>query len=216
VSAPPGSGRPIVGVLALQGDVVEHVRMLAAAGAAPVRVRREAELAAVDGLVLPGGESTTIAKLAAAFDLLQPLRAAVKAGLPVYGSCAGMILLADRITDGVDGQQTIGGLDVVVRRNAFGRQVDSFEADLLLGGGFADPGRPFRAVFIRAPWVESAGPDVDVLATVQAGAPGGALGRIVAVRQGSLVATSFHPELTGDDRVHRYFVDLVRDSQQER
>jgi 5'-phosphate synthase pdxT subunit len=163
-------------------------------------VRRERELAELDGLVLPGGESTTIVKLAAAFDLLEPLRAAVKAGLPVYGSCAGMILLADRIEDGVEGQQTLGGLDVVVRRNAFGRQVDSFETDL--AHDFGESERPFRAVFIRAPWVESAGPDVTVLAR--------ALGRIVAVRQGSLLATSFHPELTGDDRVHRYFVDLVR------
>jgi 5'-phosphate synthase pdxT subunit len=198
---------PTIGVLALQGDVREHVRMLTAAGARAVPVRRERELAAVDGLVLPGGESTTIIKLARAFDLLEPLRHAVKADLPVYGSCAGMILLADRILDGVAGQETIGGLDVVVRRNAFGRQVDSFEADLLVAGELPDPDVPFRAVFIRAPEVASVGPGVQVLARV--GEPGGA-GRIVAVRQGGRLATSFHPELTGDDRVHRYFVALVR------
>ena len=189
-------------MLALQGDVREHLRTLESLGARAVGVRRERELVEVDGLVLPGGESTTIVKLAAAFDLLEPLRAAVKDGLPVYGSCAGMILLADRIEDGIEGQETIGGLDVVVRRNAFGRQVDSFETDL--AHEFGEPERPFRAVFIRAPWVESTGPDVEVLARVEAPA------RIVAVRQGPLLATSFHPELTGDDRVHRYFVDLVR------
>jgi len=189
---------PVVGVLALQGDVREHVRLLEGCGARAVPVRREGELAGLDGLVLPGGESTTIIKLAVAFDLLDALRAVVKEGLPVYGSCAGMILLADRIADGVDGQQTIGGLDVLVRRNAFGRQVDSFEADVEFDG------RPLPAVFIRAPWVEWAGPEVSVLAR-EPGAD-----RIVAVRQGGLLATSFHPELTGDDRVHRYFVDLVR------
>jgi 5'-phosphate synthase pdxT subunit len=187
-------------VLALQGDVAEHLRMLHTAGAAPVPVRRPEELVDLDGLVLPGGESTTIAKLARIFEVLEPVRAAIKDGLPVYGSCAGMILLADRIEDGVVGQETFGGLDIVVRRNAFGRQVDSFEADLELTD--AAPGEPFRAVFIRAPWVESVGADVRVLAR--------ALGRIVAVRQGNLMATSFHPELTGDDRVHRYFVELVR------
>jgi 5'-phosphate synthase pdxT subunit len=201
---------PVVGVLALQGDVREHVRILENLGARAVPVRREAELAAVDGLVLPGGESTTIIKLAVAFDLLEPLRGAVKAGLPVYGSCAGMILLADRIADGTEDQQTIGGLDVLVRRNAFGRQVDSFEYDLDLAPGLPDPDVAFRAVFIRAPWVEELGPDVAILARVGAGAAGEAAGRIVAVRQGGLLATSFHPELTGDDRVHRYFVDLVR------
>jgi pyridoxal 5'-phosphate synthase pdxT subunit len=193
---------PRIGVLALQGDVREHLRTLESLGARPTGIRRERELAEVDGLVLPGGESTTIVKLAATFDLLEPLRAAVKAGLPVYGSCAGMILLADRIEDGIDGQQTIGGLDVVVRRNAFGRQVDSFETDL--DHEFAEPERPFRAVFIRAPRVESTGPGVEVLARIESPAA------IVAVRQGPLLATSFHPELTGDDRVHRYFVDLVR------
>lgn len=192
---------PRIGVLALQGDVREHVRILRELGAEAMPVRRSSELAAVDGLVLPGGESTTIIKLAAAFDLLEPLRAAVKEGLPVYGSCAGMILLADRIADGIDGQQTIGGLDVLVRRNAFGRQVDSFESDLD-APDLADPARPLRAVFIRAPWVEEVGRGVTVLAR--------AAGRVVAVRQGPLMATSFHPELTRDDRVHRYFLELTR------
>lgn len=190
-----------IGVLALQGDVREHVRILTDLGAEASPVRRSSELAAVDGLVLPGGESTTIIKLAAAFDLLEPLRASIKDGLPVYGSCAGMILLADRIADGIEGQQTIGGLDVLVRRNAFGRQVDSFESDLE-APELADPGRPVRAVFIRAPWVEEVGRDVTVLARAD--------GHVVAVRQGPLMATSFHPELTRDDRVHRYFLDLVR------
>jgi 5'-phosphate synthase pdxT subunit len=195
------TAQPVVGVLALQGDVREHVRLLEGLGARAVPVRREAELAAVDGLVLPGGESTTIIKLAVAFDLLEPLRAAVKGGLPVYGSCAGMILLADRIADGIEGQETIGGLDVLVRRNAFGRQIDSFESDLD-APQLAAPERPFRAVFIRAPWVEEVGPDVEVLA--RAG------DHVVAVRSGVLMATSFHPELTHDNRVHRYFLELVR------
>jgi 5'-phosphate synthase pdxT subunit len=194
---------PVLGVLALQGDVREHVRILESLGARAVPVRRSAELASVDGLVLPGGESTTIIKLAVAFDLLEPLRAAVKEGLPAYGSCAGMILLADRIADGIEGQQTIGGLDVLVRRNAFGRQVDSFESDLD-APDLAEPERPFHAVFIRAPWVEQVGPGVSVLAR--------AADHVVAVRQGPLMATSFHPELTHDDRVHRYFLDLVRTS----
>lgn len=195
----PASRPPTIGVLALQGDVREHLRMLTEAGATAVAVRRPAELAAVDGLVIPGGESTTMWKLADTFELLEPLRGRVKAGMPAYGSCAGMIMLADRIEDGVSGQQTIGGIDMVVRRNAFGRQIDSFEADL----DFA--GEPVHAVFIRAPWVESIGPDVKVLGMAEPG------DRIVAVRQGPLLATSFHPELTGDTRVHRYFVDMVRE-----
>jgi pyridoxal 5'-phosphate synthase pdxT subunit len=190
---------PLVGVLALQGDVREHLRALESVGARALRVRRETELAQVDGLVIPGGESTTMGKLAAAFDLLEPLRSAVKAGLPAYGSCAGMIMLADRVEDGVPGQQTIGGLDVVVRRNAFGRQVESFEADVWLSG-FEEP---FDAVFIRAPWVESTGPGVEALGRVTGGP---ADGRVVAVRQGLLLATSFHPEVTGDLRVHEFFV----------
>ncbi|MGY1809221.1 pyridoxal 5'-phosphate synthase glutaminase subunit PdxT [Blastococcus sp. SYSU D00669] len=195
---------PRVGVLALQGDVREHLAAVRAQGAEAVPVRRPEELAAVDGLVLPGGESTTIAKLADRFGLLGPLRAAVAGGLPVYGSCAGMILLADRLLDAPPGQPTIGGLDVTVRRNAFGRQVDSFESDVVVAGL---TGGPVHAVFIRAPWVEEAGERVEVLGRVEGGP---ADGRIVAVRQGNLVATSFHPELTGDRRVHALFVDLVR------
>ncbi|MEW9554297.1 pyridoxal 5'-phosphate synthase glutaminase subunit PdxT [Nonomuraea sp. NPDC050783] len=190
---------PTIGVLALQGDVREHLRMLQEAGASAVAVRRPAELDAVDALVIPGGESTTMWKLADTFELLEPLRLRIKEGLPAYGSCAGMIMLSDRIEDGIAGQQTIGGIDMVVRRNAFGRQVDSFEADL----DFA--GEHVHAVFIRAPWVESVGGDVEVLAMCEPG------DRIVAVRQGPLLATSFHPELTGDTRVHRYFVDMVRE-----
>ena len=194
-----------IGVLALQGDVREHLRALADSGAEPVPVRRARELESIDGLVIPGGESTTIAKLAVAFDLLEPLRTRIAGGLPAYGSCAGMILLADRVLDGAAGQQTLGGLDVTVRRNAFGRQVDSFEETLALTGV---PGGPFHAVFIRAPWVESVGPDVEVLGTVESGP---AAGRIVAVRQGGLLATSFHPELAGDARVHALFVEIVKE-----
>ncbi|WP_433238993.1 pyridoxal 5'-phosphate synthase glutaminase subunit PdxT [Streptosporangium sp. CA-135522] len=191
---------PTIGVFALQGDVREHARSLEAAGAKAVAVRRPGELEAVDALVIPGGESTTMWKLAETFDLLEPLRLRIKNGMPAYGSCAGMIMLADRIEGGVDGQQTIGGIDMVVRRNAFGRQVDSFEDDI----DFAGRG-VLRAVFIRAPWVESIGSDVEVLARADAG------DRIVAVRQGPLLATSFHPELTGDVGVHSYFVEMLRE-----
>jgi 5'-phosphate synthase pdxT subunit len=176
------------------------MRMLQDVGATATAVRRPAELDAVDGLVIPGGESTTMWKLAEIFDMLEPLRMRIKDGMPAYGSCAGMIMLADRIEDGAEGQQTIGGIDMVVRRNAFGRQIDSFESDLRFAG------EPVRAVFIRAPWVESVGADVEVLGTAEPG------DRIVAVRQGPLLATSFHPELTGDARVHHYFVDMVRGS----
>lgn len=200
-----GRTRPTVGVLALQGDVREHVRALTELGADAVPVRRPSELEAVDALVLPGGESTTIDKLARAFDLAEPLRRRIADGMPAYGSCAGMILLADRLVDAIDGQQTFGGLDVLVRRNAFGRQVESFEEDLDVAGV---DGGPVRAVFIRAPWVEEAGPDVEVLASVRTGP---AAGRVVAVRQGGLLATSFHPEVTGDLRVHALFVDMVRE-----
>jgi len=192
-------------VLALQGDVREHLRALADSGAEPVPVRRPSELESVDGLVIPGGESTTIAKLAVAFELLEPLRERIAGGMPAYGSCAGMILLADRVLDGVEGQQTLGGLDVTVRRNAFGRQVDSFEETIAFTGV---PGGPFHAVFIRAPWVESVGPGVEVLGTVEAGP---SAGRVVAVRQGGLLATSFHPELAGDARVHALFVEIVKE-----
>ena len=203
-SSASASGPPVVGVLALQGDVREHLAALREHGVDAVPVRRPEELAGVDGIVLPGGESTTIAKLAARFGLLEPLRAAVRSGLPAYGSCAGMILLADRILDAPPDQETIGGLDVTVRRNAFGRQVDSFESEIALDGL---DGGPLHAVFIRAPWVEKAGAGVEVLGRVVGGP---ADGKIVAVRQGNLVATSFHPELTGDRRVHALFVDIVR------
>ena len=189
-----------IGVLALQGDVLEHLRALGSCGVEATVVRRPAELAAVDGLVLPGGESTTMVKLARIFDLLEPLREAVRGGLPAFGTCAGMIMMADRIEDGAVGQETIGGLHITVRRNAFGRQVDSFEEDLHLVG----LDEPVRAVFIRAPWVESVEADVEVLARVE---DGPAAGRIVAVRQGPLMATSFHPEVNADDRLHRLFVD---------
>ena len=200
---------PRVGVFALQGDVREHLHVLRGLGAVAAPVRRAEELDGVDGLVLPGGESTTMSKLAATFGLLEPLRKRIAEGLPTYGSCAGMILLADRIEDGVDGQQTLGGLDVVVRRNAFGRQVDSFEADVAFAG--LDPPGPLHAVFIRAPWVESAGAGVRELAHVEGGR---ADGRVVAVRGGAydhLLATSFHPELTGDTRVHGLFLQMVRE-----
>jgi pyridoxal 5'-phosphate synthase pdxT subunit len=198
------SRKPVVGVLALQGDVREHLAALPELGVEVVTVRRPEELAGVDALVVPGGESTTIGKLAVRAGLLEPLRAAVAGGLPVYGSCAGMVVLADRLVDAPPDQVTVGGLDVTVRRNAFGRQVDSFESQVELDGV---AGGPVHAVFIRAPWVEQAGADVQVLGRVVGGA---ADGRIVAVRQGNLVATSFHPELTGDRRVHALFVDIVR------
>jgi pyridoxal 5'-phosphate synthase pdxT subunit len=198
------TGVPI-GVLALQGDIREHIAVLQSLGAQPVRVRRSSELDGVAGLVLPGGESTTMAKLLVAFELLDPIRERIRAGMPVYGSCAGMILLADRIEDGVAGQQTIGGMDVTVRRNAFGRQVESFEADIGIDG---IAGGPFHAVFIRAPWVESVGPRAAAIGRVV----DHAAGRIVAVRQQHLLATSFHPELTGDRRVHVYFVEMVSEA----
>ena len=191
---------PTVGVLALQGDVREHLAALTAAGADAVTVRRPAELAAVDGLVIPGGESTTISKLAVAFGLLGPLRERVRSGMPAYGSCAGMIMLADKILDGRDDQETIGGIDMTVRRNAFGGQNESFEAAVEMAGV---GGGPVEGVFIRAPWVESTGAGVEVLATLPDRT-------VVAVRQGNLLATSFHPELTGDQRVHRLFTELVR------
>jgi pyridoxal 5'-phosphate synthase pdxT subunit len=198
---------PTIGVLALQGDVREHVRALEAAGADGTPVRRAHELDKLDGLVLPGGESTTIIKLARTFDLLEPLRAFVGDGRPVYGSCAGMILLADRIDEGGSPiEATIGGIDMTVRRNAFGRQVDSFEEDVAIDGL---AGAPVRAVFIRAPWVQHVGPRAEALGHVSTGP---AAGRIVAVRQGNLLATSFHPELTGDGRIHAYFCDMVRNS----
>ena len=194
---------PLIGVFALQGDVREHRAMLERAGARTLAVRRPAELAAVDGIVLPGGESTTMYKLARTFELFEPLQNAIQDGLPAFGTCAGMIMLADQIENGIVGQETIGGLDIVVRRNAFGRQVDSFEADLDVEG----LDERFHALFIRAPWVEKVGQAVDVVARV---ASGDAVGRIVAVRQANLLATSFHPEITGDHRMHALFVDMVR------
>ncbi len=193
---------PLIGVLALQGDVREHLRVLGDLDVPAIAVRRERELDDVAGLVLPGGESTTMMRLARTFGLVEPLRTRIAGGMPAFGTCAGMILLADRVLDGAAGQETLGGLDVAVRRNAFGRQVDSFEEDVHVGG----LEEPVHAVFIRAPWVESAGAGVEVLATVEAGP---AAGRIVAVRQGPLMATSFHPEVGGGSRIHRLFVDLV-------
>jgi pyridoxal 5'-phosphate synthase pdxT subunit len=193
---------PSIGVLALQGDVAEHLRALRAAGSRAVPVRRPGELEDVDGLVIPGGESTTMWKLAVIFELMEPLRKRLASGLPAFGSCAGMIMLADRLVDGIEGQETLGGIDMVVRRNAFGRQVDSFESDIALTGM---PGPEFRAVFIRAPWVEQTGEAVEIIATESR------TGRIVAVRQGPVLATAFHPELTPDLRIHKLFVDMVRE-----
>lgn len=188
-----------VGVLALQGDVREHFVSLQEVGANPIKVRRLSELESIDALVIPGGESTTVALLAQIFHLFEPIRKRIAEGLPVYGSCAGMILLADRVLDATEDQRTFGGLDITVRRNAFGRQVDSFESDINFRG------EGLRAVFIRAPWVEQVGPDVEVLASVNVhGAE-----HPVAVRQGALLATSFHPELTNDHRIHRYFFEEV-------
>lgn len=187
-----------IGVLALQGDVREHARSLSDCGVSASLVRRASELERVDALVIPGGESTTIAKLARTFGIFDEISARIKNGMPTYGSCAGMILLANEVLDAIVGQETFGGLDVTVRRNAFGRQVDSFESDLTFNGMTQTP---VRAVFIRAPWVENVGIGVAVLAQVQ--------GHPVSVRQGSIFATSFHPELTGDNRIHKYFVDSV-------
>lgn len=219
-----------VGVLALQGDVREHVAALEACGARAVPVRRPTELAELDGLVLPGGESTTIDKLSRMFGLAAPLKERIADGFPVYGSCAGMILLADRIADpardraGV-AQQSFGGIDMTVRRNAFGRQVESFETDLDFAGlerlppsaesAGPDGGAPVHAVFIRAPWVEKVGENVEVLASVRV-PPGHTApdvapdSRIVAVRSGSLLATSFHPEVTGERRIHELFIQLIK------
>ena len=188
-----------IGVLALQGDFREHLIAAKTAGHAALTVRRPEELAEVDALILPGGESTTIAQLARTFELFNPIKKRISEGMPTYGSCAGMILLADRITDGAAGQETFGGIDMTARRNAFGRQVDSFESDVDFQGS------ALHAVFIRAPWVEDVSSRVQVLAEVKTTEGM----RAVAVRQGHLLATSFHPELTGDLRVHRYFFDQV-------
>jgi len=202
-AAPRGPAHgPVIGVLALQGDVAEHLAALRAAGSRAVPVRRPAELDDVSGLVIPGGESTTISKLAVIFGLMEPLRKRVGAGLPAFGSCAGMIMLAERVVGGIDAQDTLGGIDMTVRRNAFGRQVESFESDITLSGV---PGPDFRAVFIRAPWVEQTGSGVEIIGTESG------TGRIVAVRQGPALATAFHPELTPDLRIHKLFVDMVRE-----
>jgi 5'-phosphate synthase pdxT subunit len=205
---------PLIGVLALQGDVVDHMRALEAAGARAFPVRRAAELDAVDGLVIPGGESTTMSRLLEVFDLFDPVKKRLDEGMPAFGSCAGMIMLADEVLDGRPDQRSFGVIPMTVRRNAFGRQIDSFETEIGIDG---IEGGPFRAVFIRAPWVERVGPGVRVLARVDNGdgpgeAPGG---RIVAVRAGACLATSFHPEVTPDARVHEYFADMVRGSAAE-
>lgn len=184
-----------VGVLALQGDFREHIATVQSLGHSTVAIRRPEELASVDALIFPGGESTTISLLAQSYQLFAPIQSAIKNGLPVYGSCAGMILLADRILDGAKDQKTFGGIDMTVRRNAFGRQVESFESEISFSG------TTLQAVFIRAPWVEDVSASVEVLATVE--------GHPVAVRQGKLLATSFHPELTSDGAVHRYFFDEI-------
>lgn len=197
-----------VGVLALQGDVREHLHALGGLGVEGVAVRRISELEEVNGLIIPGGESTTMEKLLHIFDLAHPIRSRTASGMPVFGSCAGMIMLADRVVGGSPGQRTLGGLDITVRRNAFGRQVDSFEEDLTVPVLRDGMDRPMRTAFIRAPWVEQAGPGVQVLARTS-NVMGG-VRRIVAVRQGNLLATSFHPEVGGDMRFHQYFVEIVR------
>ena len=202
-----------IGVLAVQGDVREHLTALSSLGAQAVGVRRARELDDVDALVIPGGESTTMDKLVRAFDLQEPLRKRITGGMPVYGACAGMIMLADRIADARPDQETLGGLDITVRRNAFGRQVDSFEGELHIPTiaklTTTPKGHPstFKAVFIRAPWVEEMGEGVEVLARVETGP---AAGRVVAIRAGNLLATSFHPEVTGDHRIHEYFTQMAR------
>lgn len=192
------ASEPVIGVLALQGDVREHLITLAGLGVTARPVRRARELAEVDGIVIPGGESTTMCRLLDVFDLRGPLSTRLGEGLPAFGSCAGMIVLATSILDGRPDQLPLAAIDIVVRRNAFGRQVDSFETDLTVAG--MDDG-PMRGVFIRAPWVERAGPGVQVLATVDE--------HPVAVRQGAVLATAFHPEVSDDDRLHRLFLDMV-------
>lgn len=188
----------IVGVLALQGDVREHISALSDCGVGALEVRTLSELESVQALVIPGGESTTISKLARAFDLFDGIQQRIKAGMPVYGSCAGLILLADRVLDAIVGQESFGGINVTARRNAFGRQVDSFESDIEFKG---ITGPKFRAIFIRAPWIEECGEGVEALAQID--------NHPVAVRSGNLLATSFHPELTRDNRIHRYFVETI-------
>jgi 5'-phosphate synthase pdxT subunit len=187
------AGSPRVGILALQGDVREHENVLQGLGADTLRVRRPEELAQVDALVIPGGESTVIDKLSRTFGLREPIRGAIREGMPVLGTCAGLIMLADTLVDAIEGQKSFGGLDVVVRRNAFGRQIDSFEAELRTP---AIAGAPVRAAFIRGPLIESVGPRAHVLAELDDG-------RVVGVEQGALIGLSFHPEISGEDRFHR-------------
>lgn len=188
-----------IGILALQGDFREHAFALKRCGVTPELVRRESEIRAIDALVIPGGESTAIAHLAQVFDLFELISQRIASGMPTYGSCAGMILLADRILDAAPGQRTFGGLNVTVRRNAFGRQVDSFESDLTFNNS------SMRAVFIRAPWVEEVGAGVEVLSTVETSSGS----HPVAIRNKHILATSFHPELTHESLVHRYFLEQV-------
>jgi 5'-phosphate synthase pdxT subunit len=192
-----------IGVLALQGDVAEHIQSLSDCGVDALAVKTKNEISAISALVIPGGESTTIAKLARSFDLFDLIKDRIKSGMPTYGSCAGMILLSNTVEDAIAGQESFGGIDMVVRRNAFGRQVDSFETDLKFKG-ITDPA--VRAVFIRAPWVESVAAGVEILAEIS---DKDGVKHPVAVRQGHLLATSFHPELTGDNRVHRFFVENI-------
>jgi len=197
--APPRSGRPVVGVLALQGDFREHLAVVTGLGATGVAVRKPEELDQVDGLIIPGGESTVIDKLSRLYGMADAIKAKIADGLPVYGTCAGLIMLADTVLDSIGGQQSFGGLDVAVRRNAFGNQLDSFETDLSIPAVGADP---LHAVFIRAPIVETVGAEVEVLAALDDG-------RVVAVRQGALLGTSFHPEITGDTRFHEFFLSTL-------
>ncbi|CAB4602221.1 MAG: pyridoxal 5'-phosphate synthase glutaminase subunit PdxT [Actinobacteria bacterium] len=192
-----------IGVLALQGDVREHIQSLSDCGVIAVPVKTESEILSIDAMVIPGGESTTIAKLARSFNLFDLIVQRISNGMPTYGSCAGMILLSNKVEDAITGQETFGGINMTVRRNAFGRQVDSFETDLKFKG-ITEPS--IKAVFIRAPWVESTGADVEVLAQIT---DEKGVAHPVAVRQANLLATSFHPELTGDNRVHKYFVEQI-------
>ena len=192
-----------VGVLALQGDFREHINALSQCQAEAIEVRRASELESIDALIIPGGESTTIVSLAKTFEMFEPIKKRIAAGMPTYGSCAGMIMLADHIVAAKEGQETFGGIDITVRRNAFGRQVDSFESDI---SAPAISSTPIRAIFIRAPWVEKVGSQVEVLANYQGT---DAIAHAVAVRQGHLLATAFHPEITDDYSVHRYFLENV-------
>ena len=192
-----------IGVLALQGDVREHIQSLSDCGVDALAVKTKQEIESISALIIPGGESTTISKLARSFDLFDVIKDRIRNGMPTYGSCAGMILLANKVEDAIDGQESFGGINMVVRRNAFGRQVDSFETDLKFKG-ITEP--KVRAVFIRAPWVESVGGEVEVLAEIT---DSFGVNHPVAVRQANLLATSFHPELTGDNRVHRFFVENI-------